>query len=265
MYLSIIIPAYREGDRLRSTLECLQRYLATQPYDSEVLVVDSGSAAGCGTRHGGDPLVRRIVEPRRGKGAAVRRGMLDAVGRFRFLCDADLAMPVEQISRFLPPQVSGADLTIASREIPGARRHGQPVLRRLMGRAFNRFVRWSVLPDFADTQCGFKCFGAAAAEDLFRAQRLDGMSFDVEVLYIARQRRYRIQEVAIDWYHRKGSRVRIVWDSLAMARDVMTIRRHARAGRYASTESTPPGTEAVPGAGRLAALGSSGHSGGERR
>ena len=262
MYLTIIVPAYREGDRLWSTLECLQRYLAAQQYASEVLVVENGEGGESDSRlrRGGGSLVRWIREPRRGKGAAVRRGMLEAVGRFRFLCDADLAMPVEQIARFLPPLVSGRDLAIGSREIPGARRHHQPMLRRLMGRTFNQFVRWSVLPDFADTQCGFKCFAAAAAEDLFRAQSIDGMSFDVEVLYIARQRNYRIQEVPIDWYHRDGSRVRIVRDSLQMVSDVMRIRHNARAGRYASSGSTGLASEVAPRTSRLAPLGSSAHS-----
>ena len=107
-----------------------------------------------------------------------------ARGEYRFICDADLSMPIEEVNRFLPPVLEGYDIAIASREAPGAVRYGEPAYRHWIGRIFNALVRSLAVPHFQDTQCGFKCFRASVAEDLFSVQRLDGWTFDVEVLFI---------------------------------------------------------------------------------
>jgi hypothetical protein len=178
------------------------------------------------------PNLRVFSEARRGKGLAVQRGMLEAQGEFRFLCDADLSMPIDQINRFLPPTLAVVDVAIGSREVAGAKRYDEPAYRHLIGRIFNTMVRWLVLPGLQDTQCGFKCFRGEVAEVVFPLQTLDGMSFDAEVLFIARKMGFDVQEVAIDWYFNPDSRVRLVQDSLRMGGDLRTIRWNALRGRY---------------------------------
>jgi glycosyltransferase involved in cell wall biosynthesis len=235
-FLSIIIPALNEESRLPASLKSILTFLESQPFEAEVLVVDNGSQDGTlalarsyAARH---PTLRVLQEPRRGKGAAVRCGMLAAGGEYRFIADADLSMPIDQVLRFLPPQLPDVDIAIASREAPGAVRYGEPPYRHLIGRGFNLLVRWIAVPGFQDTQCGFKAFRDRAAIDLFQAQQLDGWTFDVEVLFIGLRRGYRIVEVPIPWYYNPGSRVRVVRDSIAMLRDLFRIRRLWGLGAY---------------------------------
>lgn len=236
MFLSIVIPAHNEERRLPPTLQAIDAYLEKQRYESEVLVVENGSqdltAIVAEAFAAGHERVRVLRERGRGKGLAVRRGMLEAAGDYRFVCDADLSMPITELAKFLPPALDDYEVAIGSREAAGARRFNEPRFRHIQGRVFTNLVKLFALPGFEDTQCGFKCFTAAAAADLFRAQRFDGMSFDVEVLYIARQRGYRIREVPIDWYYRSESRVQPLADPLRMLRDILTIRRNWNQGVY---------------------------------
>jgi glycosyltransferase involved in cell wall biosynthesis len=244
-WLSVIIPAYNEERRLPATLEKIQAYLSRQPFPHDVWVVDNGS-----TDHTAD-LVRTWAQhypalhlarcPVRGKGAAVRTGMLAAQGRYRFLCDADLSMPVEEFEFFYPPRLDGADVAIASREAKGARRYNEPGYRHLTGRVFSLAVKLLVLRGFEDTQCGFKCFRAAAAKDLISRQRFDGWTFDVEVLYLARRRGYSIREIPVSWYYQSDSRIRLMGDSLRMFADLFRIRWFDLRGRYAE-----PGARNLP-------------------
>ncbi len=241
-FLSIVIPAHNEARRLPGTLQKVLGFLAQQPYHAEVVIVENGStdatlalARDFEAAHPG--VVRVFHETRRGKGLAVRRGMLEARGDYRFLADADLSMPIEELPRFLPPQLSDFDVAIASRELPASRRVGEPAYRHIVGRAFNLMVQALALPGFRDTQCGFKCFRGEVAEDLFRRQTLEGMSFDVEILFIARRRGYRIVEVPITWHFDPDSRVRLVHDSLGMAVDLLTIRWRALRRWYDAPET----------------------------
>jgi dolichyl-phosphate beta-glucosyltransferase len=246
MFLSIIIPAHNEERRLPPTLKAVDAFLDHQPYESEVLVVENGSqdltAVVTEAFAADHPRVHLLSEHGRGKGLAVRRGMLAARGQYRFICDADLSMPIEELPKFLPPLAADYDVAIGSREAPGARRYNEPAFRHLQGRVFSDLVKLFALPGFEDTQCGFKCFSAQAAADLFSVQQFDGMSFDVEVLFIARQRGYHVIEVPIDWYYRSESRVQPLADPLRMFRDILVIHRNWRAGRY--------GERQVSGAGR---------------
>jgi glycosyltransferase involved in cell wall biosynthesis len=235
-FLSIILPAHNEEQRLTPSLEKVEAFLRAQPYTSEVIVVENGSSdrtyeAACAFRER-IPNLRVLQESGRGKGLAVRRGMIEAVGAYRIFCDVDFSMPVEEITRFIPPALPTMDVAIASREAKGGVRYNEPELRHFIGRGFNTLVRWMALPGLQDTQCGFKCFRADVAEAVFARQTLGGMSFDVEVLYIARCRGYHIQEVAIDWYFDSDSRVRLMEDSMRMFFDLLTIRRNARLGMY---------------------------------
>jgi dolichyl-phosphate beta-glucosyltransferase len=235
-FLSLIVPAYNEAGRLPDSLQKIAEFLAAQDYASEVIIIENGSqdatlqiAQDFSKRH---PNFRAEHLNERGKGLAVRHGMLATRGEFRMMLDADLSMPVSQINRFLPPEIEAADIVIASREAKGARRFHEPEYRHLGGRLINWSIRLLALPGLQDTQCGFKCFRAAVAEDLFAAQRMEGWSFDVELLYIARLRGYSVVELPIDWYYSEQSHVDPFKDTLAMIRDLFTIRRNARAGLY---------------------------------
>ncbi len=235
-FLSIIIPAHNEARRLPPSLEKIDAFLDTQPFAAEVLVVENGSiddTLGIAESYAEKmPRLRVLHEDLRGKGLAVRRGMLAASGEYRFLCDADLSMPIEQITRFLPPELDGFDIAIGSREVAGSVRYDEPWYRHQIGRVFNTMVRWVLLPGLQDTQCGFKCFRGDVAEKIFPLQILTGMSFDAEVLYIARKFRYTIWEIPIDWYFDPDSRVRLVGDSMRMGLDLISIRLKAARGDY---------------------------------
>jgi hypothetical protein len=163
--------------------------------------------------------------------------MLEAQGQYRIFCDADFSMPVEEINKFLPPYIEEYDVAIASRELPSSIRIDEPEYRHLIGRVFNSMVRWTVLPGLHDTQCGFKAFRGDIADAVFRRQTLPGWSFDAEVLVIARQLGYRIEEVPITWYYKPGSRLNIVKDSIQMASDLLTIRRNAQQGLYGTKKT----------------------------
>ncbi len=236
LFLSIIIPAHNEESRLPGTLAEVDRFLQAQSYTYEVLVVENGSndrtlelahqaAANM-------PYLRVLHEDGRGKGLAVKVGMLAAQGEHRFICDADLSMPISEVNHFLPPLAPKADIVIGSREAPGAIRYNEPAFRHLTGRAFNNVVRWLALPGLQDTQCGFKCFSARAAETVFPLQTITGWSFDVEVLYIARRHGFTIEEIPIPWYFNSGSKVNVLRDLRQVMRDLWRIYRNSRSGRY---------------------------------
>jgi len=237
-HLSIVVPAHNEELRLPGSLSRILDHLRQQPYNWEVLVVENGSSdrtAEVAERFAqAAPGLRVLREARRGKGLAVRRGMLEATGEYRFICDADLSMPIDQINRFLPPELVDYEIAIASREAAGAVRYGEPFYRHWVGRAFNLIVRLLAVPGFQDTQCGFKCFRGEAADVLFPLQRLHGWTFDVELLFVALRRGYRVVEVPIPWYYYPGSRISILRDSLAMFTDLFRIRRNWRHGLYSA-------------------------------
>ena len=180
----------------------------------------------------GNSKVRLLSLSHRGKGWAVREGMLEAKGQYRFLCDADLSMPIEQVERFLPPQAQGLDLAIGSREVSGARRIGEPAYRHMMGRLYNAIVRILAVPGVRDTQCGFKCFRGEIVPLIFRRQTMEGFAFDVEVLFLAQKEKLNIGEIGIDWHFREGSKVRPLRDAFAMTRDLLSIRWRNWRGRY---------------------------------
>ncbi|MEI8133256.1 MAG: dolichyl-phosphate beta-glucosyltransferase [Leptolinea sp.] len=235
-FLSIILPVHNEENRLPITLQQVSEFLAVQSYAGEVIIVENGS------NDRSYDIARQFCqnhvnfstfhEDQRGKGLAVRTGMLKASGEFRIFCDVDFSMPVEEINRFLPPSVHNADIVIGSREAPGAVRYNEPAYRHFIGRIFNAMVRRAALPGLQDSQCGFKLFSAHCAEDVFQKQTLTGMSFDVEVLFIARRLGYSIIEIPVPWYFNPDSRVRLVDDSLRMGADLLVIRRNAARGMY---------------------------------
>jgi len=235
-FLSIIIPAHNEENRLPDTLEQVFAFLKQQTFAAEVVVVENGSrdrthelAQEFAQRH---PNLRVLQNNQRGKGLAILRGVREAKGEYVFLCDADLSMPVDEISKFIPPQLNNIEIAIGSREAPGAVRYDEPYYRHLTGRVFNTLIRLLVLPTLQDTQCGFKCIRAEVARDIFRYQTLTGWAFDVELLYIAKLHHYQIIEIPIDWHFNADSKISVLRDSTRMFLDLLLIRRNARRGLY---------------------------------
>jgi dolichyl-phosphate beta-glucosyltransferase len=235
-FLSVIIPAHNEERRLPRTLEQVFDFLARQSYTSEVIVVENGSSDRTlaighefAVRHANLTVIQETL---RGKGLAVKRGMLAARGEYRFICDADLSMPIEQLVKFLPPAISDFDIAIGSREARGSVRYNEPAFRHWGGRAINAAIRMLILPGLQDTQCGFKCFKADAAQTLFSLQTLPGWSFDIEILYLARHFKYRIREIPIDWYFDPETKLSAVPDALRMIKDIFTIHLNSLRGFY---------------------------------
>jgi dolichyl-phosphate beta-glucosyltransferase len=234
-FLSIIFPAHNEEIRLPAALEQTISFLNKQPYSSEIVVVENGSndrtleiAQSFQAKF---PNLIVIHEDGRGKGLAVKRGMLTATGDWRITCDVDLSMPIEEINRFIPPNLR-ADVVIASREAAGPIRYNEPQIRHLVGRAFNTVVRILAIPGIQDTQCGFKCFSRRAAEELFPIQTIHGWTFDVEVLFIARKHGYRLVELGIPWYYDVNSKVKILKDLIQVMKDLIQIRWNGFCGKY---------------------------------
>ncbi len=230
------MPAYNEQARLPFTLVEVQRFVGEQGLQAEVIVVDNGSddATSAVVQQASQrfPPLRLLRTDRRGKGLAVRTGMLAARGRVALFADADLSWLLEELVR-CPSLVSEeTPVVIGSREGHGARRVGEPAYRHLMGRVFNRVVQVLAVPGVDDTQCGFKTFRADAARAIFERQTLDGFGFDVEVLFLARHLGYGVRVVPLRWEHKENSRVRPVLDSASMLADVLRVRANAARGRY---------------------------------
>ena len=236
LFLTIVIPAYNEERRLAQTLPKVAEFIEAQIYEAEVLVVDDGSTDRTAevvkefsVQH---PLFRLIQVDHGGKGHAVKAGMLQARGEYAFLCDADLAMPITELPKFLPPQQNSYKVAIGSREIEGSVRYNEPFYRHLMGRVYNGLVKLMAVRGFEDTQCGFKCFHHSVMQDLFARQTIDGFGFDVELLYVAQKRGYKIIEVPIHWYYQRESKVHPIRDTVRMAQDMITVRQNDWRGIY---------------------------------
>ncbi len=235
-YISVIIPAFNEATRIVPTLREVVGFLQEKPYQWEVIVVDDGSTDGTARIvdewSKSNPAVKLERAPHRGKGWAVRRGMLSAAGANRFMCDADLAMPISGLDQFLAQMKRGYDVVIGSREIEGARRFDEPSYRHLMGRVFNWATRVCALRGFQDTQCGFKCLSEQSAKQLFELQTTPGFGFDIEILYLAQKKGLRVLEMPIDWRHQPQGKVRPGIDSVLMLRDMIRVRWNDVRGVY---------------------------------
>lgn len=234
-YLTIVIPAFNEEHRLPITLESVFAFARELPFACEILVVENGSTDQTyrvAEAYLGQYEDYHLLQSARGKGWAIQRGMLEAKGEYCFMCDADLSMPIQEITRFLPPALEGFDIAIGSREAAGAIRFDEPAYRHLGGRFINFLIRNLALPGMHDTQCGFKCFHHRVVKDLFKHQTMGGWSFDIEILYIARLRGYKITEVPIPWYFNPESKLKVLADSWKMLKDILQIRQSARKGLY---------------------------------
>lgn len=249
--LSIVIPAYNEEQRLPSTLDRVFQWLDQSPYrDAEVLVVDDGSRDGTArwveSRAASEPRLRLVRNPgNRGKGYAVRNGMLNANGDWVLMSDADLSAPIEELPKLLhTAQQKNAAVAIGSRALDrsliGVH---QSQWRELSGMIFNRIMRMITGLPFSDTQCGFKLFRRDAARRVFALQRLDGFSFDVEDLFIARTLGIPAIEVPVRWDNVEGTKVSMM-NGIASFVDLLRVRWYWLQGHYVErADSRPPGAK----------------------
>jgi len=229
-YLSIVIPAYNEALRLGQTLDAITGFLKKQSYASEVILSDDGSTDDTVriAEKGLEGFPHRILSAsgNRGKGHAVRQGMFAAGGKFVFFMDADLSTPVGEVAKFLPLLEKDCDVAIGSRALPGSRIEvRQSLLRETMGKIFNCFARFWVFKSVRDSQCGFKGFRQESARKLFVLQKLDGFSFDAEVVYLAQKLGLHLQEIPVTWHNSAKSHVCILRDPVRMFLDIFKIRR----------------------------------------
>ncbi len=232
-HLSIVIPAWNEAARLPGALAELTTFCAALPFDAEVLVVvepgsdgTPGLARAHAARHAGFQVIENAVH--RGKGCAVRTGILRARGEHVFYMDADLSVPLREVTAFLGHFAAHPEAHV----LIGNRAHArsritrrQSLLRQRMGQLFNRLLQSLALVSLHDTQCGFKAFRRDAAREIFTRQTLDGFAFDVEVLLLADRLGYKIADLPVEWTNSPESKVHILRDSLAMLRDTTRVRR----------------------------------------
>jgi len=236
-FLSVVIPAYNEEERLPRTLARLAEYYGEQEYTWDVTVYSDGSrdrTVGIVEEFAQSHPQFRVVDsqPNRGKGWVVRRGMLEAEGEWVLFCDADLATPQEETEKLLAAVRAGAEIAIGSRPLKESKLEiHQPWYREMLGRSFNAAVQLLGIRGIADTQCGFKIFRRDVAQDVFRRVKTDKFGFDFESLMIARDLGYRIAEVPIRWMHQDGSKVNMLRDGTRMLADLVRLRTMGKRGR----------------------------------
>ncbi|BCA54394.1 Glycosyl transferase, family 2 [Nitrospira sp. KM1] len=238
--LSVIVPAHNEAARIGPYLDRITNYLNAQGRWYELVVVDDGSRDATASIVRGFAANRPEVKllrlaTRKGKGAAVRRGMQAATGSLKLFTDADGATPIDELSRLEHAIEQGADLAIGSRALASRSQEFRvqaKLYRTWLGGLFNFAVHQLGIAGISDTQCGFKLFRQKAAEDLFSVATINGYGFDLEVLYIAQRRPYRIAEVPVNWCDQPGSKVRVIRDGAAMLRELLLIKHNYDTGRY---------------------------------
>lgn len=240
---SVVVPAYNEEARLADPLEETCAYFRGRGWTFEIVVVDDGSEDATSelvrSLQARLPNIRLLRLPdNRGKGFAVRTGVVNTSGRFVLFMDADGATPISEVARLRERIDGGADIAIGSRalEAPGVRVEAR-LHRRLIGRVFHFFVNLLAVGDFSDTQCGFKLLRGRVARHLFGKLRMEGFSFDVELLSLALWHGFEVEEVPVNWSHVPGSRVKLVSDSLRMLRDLFAIRSRLLRGAYGPRQS----------------------------
>ena len=236
-HLSVVLPVYNEANVIGSTLETVAGYLAAAGFSHEILIVDDGSTdatleiARSAAR--ATPAIQVLAAEHRGKGAAVRRGMLEARGRYRLFLDADLSTDIREWEKCAPWLDEGFEVVIGSRKMTGAHiRVRQPWLREQMGKVFTRLTNGLLGARVSDITCGFKAFTGAAAQRIFRLQRMDGWGFDAEILFIARRLGYDIKEVPVVWADDASTKVHLLRDAARSFRELMAIRLGGWTGRY---------------------------------
>lgn len=234
LFLSIIVPAYNEVKSIGRTLDAMQAYLDQQPYSYEIIVAadgDDGTRELVGARAADDPRLIVIGSAERGgKGRGIRAGVQIARGQLVGFCDADYKTRIEELAKILPWFEQGYDVVFGSRALAESHiARKQPLYRQIGSWAFGLVMRPLIgLQEIGDTQCGFKFFRQPIARDLFRHQRVDGYMFDVEVLRLAKYRKYTMREVAVDWQDDGDSRSNLLTGSWRIVADLLKIRFTAK-------------------------------------
>jgi dolichyl-phosphate beta-glucosyltransferase len=251
VYLSVVIPAYNEEERIADSLYALKDYLHAREYRSEIIIVDDGSC----------DLTSEIVKfidiygeeireqergslvangKNMGKGFSIARGILQARGEIILTCDTDLSIPIAEVEKFLPYFSNGYSVVVGSRFLHDSQGEVAPFYRRVFSLLFGLCVRVLVMKGIADTQCGFKAYHREAAHRIARLQKIHGFGYDVEHLYLAQKLGYRVKEVPVTWKHHEGSKVNILKDSWIMFRDLVRIRMMHRALSVTSSDHRSP-------------------------
>lgn len=251
--LSIIIPAFNEEKRIGPTLVEINEFLAASLLSYEIVVVDDGSSDGTVAlveeMTESMPALRCIAtNPNRGKGHAVRIGMLGGRGDIRLMADADGSTPATEIPKLVNPiRLGKADVAIGSRYCDGSScDRKQPFYRRWWSRVANRVVQRALVPGIRDTQCGFKAFSAVAAESIFLRTKIDGWAFDLEALALAKRMELTVVEIAVHWSDDPRSRISPISDAFRVVRELMTIRGNLRRGAYGRLEPASASLTTLP-------------------
>ena len=237
--LSVVIPAYNEEGRIGKTLADIDGYLEKQGYEYEIIVVDNNSNDKTsevvkGLQSTTVQNARVLLETVKGKGAAVRTGMLDAQGQYVVFMDADNATPISEIEKFWPYLESGTEVVIGSRYLnPDTVKIRQPLYKVILSRMSNLLIQIILIPHIKDTQCGFKAFSNQAAKSIFKYVTIFGWAFDMEILAIALKHSYRIKEVPVSWEEHGGSHVPLK-AYLQSLRDLFIIKIRSLLGRYSA-------------------------------
>ena len=237
-YLSIVIPVYNEEKRIGPSLDKILAYLADKPWTREVVLVDDGSHDGgieLARQKLADKIPLRVISygGNRGKGYALKEGMLAADGEYILFTDADLSTPIEELDKMWPWFEQGYDIVQGSRKTAGATvEQHQPWLRENMGKAFTWLSNVIAQVHVSDVTCGFKCYTRSTAHDLYSCQQVFNWSFDAEIIHLARRAGYRLKEVPVRWHDERGTKVHLVRDSVNSFRGLLTIRWNGWRGRY---------------------------------
>ncbi len=235
-YLSVVIPAYNEEKMIGGTLKKLVNYLKNKDYTWEIVVSDDGSFDNTSRivknfKGGSVRLVRLTIN--QGKGAALRRGVLEARGVYIIFMDADLSVPIANIDKFLVELEKGHDLVIASRRVRGAKIEvHQPIIRESMGRVFTLLTNLVTGVAISDFTCGFKGFTKSAAKTIFGVAKIDRWAYDAEIIFLAKKFGFKIKEMPIVWKNRSDTRVRLGSVVLETFRDLLKIRINDNSGQY---------------------------------
>jgi len=236
-YLSIVIPAYNEEERIVPTIGAIAAHVAGMGFPWELIIADDGSRDQTAALVEGLELVNlRLLraEKNGGKGSAVRRGVLAAQGRYILFDDADNSTPIEELGKLLPTlEQQGYDIAVGSRAASGSDEAHRTLLRRTLSGGLRLMVRYLFRIGVRDTQCGFKLFTRTSAHRLYAAQTIDGFSFDLEILYLAARLGYRVAEVPVSWIDAPGSKVDTTREIQRFLRDLLRIKWNDLRGVYA--------------------------------
>jgi len=236
--VSIVIPCFNEERRLPATIEAIHGFFHRRGTQFELIIVDDGSVDDTSKLVNdvtqtltGITLIRH--EKNTGKGFAVKAGVLRSLGSAVLICDADLSTPIDEIDRLLPLLDEGCDIVIGSRRMRDSNIvMKQPWYRQVMGKIYNMLVNSVLALGFRDTQCGFKLFKGDVARSLFAKSRINGFSFDAEILFMAKRQGLKVREMPVSWSDSRGSKISVLTDPLKMMGEVFKVRINWLIGVY---------------------------------